>query len=160
STQLNATITDANSYQWRPSTGLSCVTCPNPVASPKQNTTYKLTAVNQGGCITTDEVSIYVVCDNGNVYFPNTFSPNGDGNNDLFYPRGTGLYNIKSMRIFNRWGETIFEQRNFTANDATKAWNGNYKGQPVPNDVYIYTVEIVCENQQVLLYSGNIAIIR
>jgi gliding motility-associated-like protein len=159
-TQLNATVADASNYQWRPAVGLSCVTCPNPVATPKQTTTYKLTAVNQGGCVTTDEVTIYVVCNNGNVYFPNTFSPNGDGNNDLFYPRGTGLYNIKSMRVFNRWGETLFEQRNFTANDATKAWNGNYKGQPVPNDVYVYTVEIVCENQQVLLYSGNIAIIR
>jgi gliding motility-associated-like protein len=159
--QLNATVSaDANAIKWQPATGLSCTNCPNPMAMPKQTTTYKIMAVNEGGCVSKDEVTVFVVCNNGNIFVPNTFSPNGDGNNDVFYPRGTGLYNIRSMRVFNRWGEAVFEATNFQANDASKGWNGNYKGSPAPNDVYVYLVEVLCENNAILTYSGNIAVIR
>ncbi|MEO6315888.1 MAG: PKD domain-containing protein [Chitinophagaceae bacterium] len=161
STQLDAKISsDATTIRWQPATGLSCSDCANPVANPKQTTLYRVIAINEGGCINKDEVSIFVVCNNGNIFMPNTFSPNGNGTNDVFYPRGTGLYNIRSMRIFNRWGEPVFEASNFKANDASKGWTGNFKGQPAPNDVYVYFVEVVCENNSVLLYSGNIALIH
>ena len=161
STELNAAISaDATGIRWQPSAGLSCVTCPNPVANPKQTTTYSVLAINQGGCVQKDEITIFVVCNNGNIFLPNTFSPNGNGTNDVFYPRGTGLYSIRSMRIFNRWGEPVFESTNFKANDASKGWNGSYRGKPAPNDVYVYFVEVICENNSVLMYSGNIALIR
>jgi gliding motility-associated-like protein len=159
--QLNATVSkDAIRLQWQPAVGLSCATCPNPVASPKQTTNYKVLAINEGGCVSKDEMTVFVVCNNGNIFVPNTFSPNGDGANDVFYPRGTGLYNIKSMRIFNRWGEAVYEAVNFQANDASKGWNGDHKGKAVPNDVYVYFVEVLCENNTLLTYSGNIAVIR
>jgi gliding motility-associated-like protein len=161
SVELNAKVSaDATFIQWQPSVGLSCSNCPNPVANPKQTTAYKLTVMNEGGCINKDEVTVFVVCNNGNVFLPNTFSPNGDGANDVFYPRGTGLYNIRSMRIFNRWGEPVFEAANFQANDASKGWNGSFKNKPAPNDVYVYFVEVICENNAILTYSGNIALIR
>ncbi len=161
STELNAKISkDATIIRWQPSAGLSCANCPNPIANPKQTTTYSIMAINDGGCLNKDEISVFVVCNNGNIFLPNTFSPNGNGTNDAFYPRGTGLYNIRSMRIFNRWGEPVFGATNFKANDASKGWNGTYKGQPAPNDVYVYFVEVICENNAVLTYSGNIALIR
>ncbi len=161
SVELNAKVSsDATFIQWQPAVGLSCANCTNPVASPKQTTSYKLTVMNAGGCINKDDVTVFVVCNNGNIFLPNTFSPNGDGNNDVFYPRGRGLYNIKSLRVFNRWGEPVFEAKEFQANDASKGWNGSYKGQPAPNDVYVYLVEVVCENNAILTYSGNIALIR
>ncbi len=159
--ELKAKVsTDVKTLLWQPSTGLSCTTCPNPVANPKQSTTYQLTAINEGGCINKDEVSVFVVCNNGNIFLPNTFSPNGNGTNDVFYPRGTGLYSIWSMRIFNRWGEPVFESSNFKANDASRGWDGSFRGRPAPNDVYVYFVEVICENNSVLTYSGNIALIR
>jgi gliding motility-associated-like protein len=161
STQLDVKISkDATIIQWQPSTGLSCSNCANPVANPKQTTAYRIMAINEGGCMNKDELTIFVVCNNGNIFLPNTFSPNGNGTNDVFYPRGTGLYNIKSMHIFNRWGEQVFEATNFKANDASKGWNGMYKNKPAPNDVYVYFVEVICENNAVLTYSGNIAVIR
>jgi gliding motility-associated-like protein len=161
SVELNAKVsTDATFIQWQPSVGLSCSNCPNPVANPKQTTAYKVTVMNEGGCINKDELTVFVVCNNGNIFLPNTFSPNGNGTNDVFYPRGTGLYNIRSMRIFNRWGAPVFEASNFQANDASKGWKGDYKNKPAPNDVYVYFVEVICENNAILTYSGNIALIR
>jgi gliding motility-associated-like protein len=161
SVELKANISaDATYIQWQPSLGLSCGNCPNPVANPKQTTVYNLTAMNQGGCINKAAMTVFVVCNNGNVFLPNTFSPNGDGVNDIFYPRGTGLYSIRQMRIFNRWGEPVFESNNFQANDASKGWNGLYKNKPAPNDVYVYFVEVICENNSLLTYSGNITLIR
>ncbi len=161
STELNAKVSsDVTNIKWQPSAGLSCISCANPVANPKQTTVYSVMAINDGGCIQKDEVSVFVVCNNGNIFLPNTFSPNGNGTNDVFYPRGTGVYNIRSMRIFNRWGETVFESTNFKANDVSRGWNGTFKGKPAPNDVYVYIVEVICENNAVLMYSGNIALIR
>jgi gliding motility-associated-like protein len=92
--------------------------------------------------------------------FSFTFSPNGDGVNEVFYPRGTGLFRIKSARIFNRWGEVVFENNNMLANDASGGWNGSYKGQKLASDVYVYVIEIICDNNSVLLYKEDIALIR
>jgi gliding motility-associated-like protein len=151
---------DVTSIKWSPPLGLSCINCPNPVASPKQTTTYNIEVVNKGGCVTKDEITLFVFCDNGNLFVPNTFSPNADGNNDVFYPRGKGLFTIKTMRVFNRWGEVVFERTNFAANDATKGWDGTHKGKLSAQDVYVYTIEVICDNNTVLTYNGNIALIR
>lgn len=151
---------DVSNLLWTPASGLSCTTCPNPIAAPKQTTTYNLRVINAGGCPSQDQLTIFVFCNNGNLFVPNTFSPNNDGSNDVFYPRGSGLFRVKTLRIFNRWGEVVFERQNFAANDATMGWNGTYKGQPASQDVYVYTIDIICENQTVLSYSGNVALIR
>ncbi len=148
------------SILWMPSAGLSCDTCFNPIAKPLQNTTYRAQVMNQGGCIATDNVTLFVFCNNANIYMPDLFSPNGDGKNDYFYPRGHGIYTIKSLRIFNRWGEMIFERTNFLANDQSKAWDGTHKGQPAPSDVYVYTIEVVCNTGAQMMYGGNVMLLR
>lgn len=161
SAKLKADLSgDVTGIRWTPQTALSCVSCSDPVGTPKQNITYSIEAVNAGGCVTKDEVSIFVFCANSNLFMPNTFSPNGDGNNDVFYPRGKGLFAIKTLRIFNRWGELVFERTNFGANDTVKGWDGTYKGKPALQDVYVYTIDVLCENNTVLTYNGNIALIR
>ncbi|HYF30311.1 MAG TPA: PKD domain-containing protein [Chitinophagaceae bacterium] len=151
---------DVKTVRWWPDKWIDCVTCPQPVASPKQTTKYTLEVANQGGCVTRDDVTLFVVCVEGNLFMPNTFSPNGDGMNDVFYPRGKGIYGVKSFRVFNRWGEMVFEQGNFQTNDITKGWNGTYKGKLASQDVYVYTIDVVCENNQVFSFKGNIALIR
>lgn len=158
---LNPVISkDVTSLKWRPSTGLSCVTCATPVAAPKQTTAYTLEAVNDGGCISRDNLTLFVFCNNANVFVPNTFSPNGDGNNDVFYPRGKGIFSIRSFKVFNRWGDIVFEQMNMQANETGKGWSGLHKGQPAPQDVYVYVMDVVCENNVILNYKGNVALIR
>jgi len=146
--------------QWIPPTGLSCANCPTPVATPKENTTYSIEVVNQGGCLVKDQVTISVFCNNSNLFLPNTFSPNQDGNNDIFYPRGKGVYSIKLFRVFNRWGEMIFEGSNMQPNDPSKGWNGMHRSKPATQDVYVYSVEVICENKVVLKFKGNVVLIR
>ncbi|GAB2822772.1 PKD domain-containing protein [Ferruginibacter profundus] len=147
-------------YLWSPSVGLSCTSCYNTIASPKNTTTYTIKVTDANGCINTDNITIIVVCNDKNVFIPNTFSPNNDGVNDVFYPRGTGLFAIQSMRIFNRWGEMVFQKANLFPNDPSAGWNGRYNGRLQNSDVYTYIIEIVCENSQVLTYKGNITLIQ
>jgi gliding motility-associated-like protein len=90
---------------------------------------------------------------------PNTFSPNGDGSNDVFYPRGRGLFSVRVLRIFNRWGEVVFEKRGFQVNDETQGWNGKYKGNQAPPDVYVYQVEVFCDNGDIIKLEENVALI-
>jgi len=147
-------------YNWDPNKNLDCFDCPNPVASPTSNTTYKVTATDQYGCEATGEVTVMVICNDKNFFIPNTFSPNHDGVNDQFYPRGSGVLRIQSLRVFNRWGEPVFEKRNFAANNATAGWDGNYKGRPAIADVYVYAIEVVCENGQIIPFRGNVMLLR
>ncbi|MFL9483488.1 PKD domain-containing protein [Chitinophagaceae bacterium LWZ2-11] len=151
---------DITHWQWSPTVWLSCNDCPQPDVTPKGDLTYRVTASNDGGCSVTDNINIIVVCNGSNLFIPNTFSPNNDGMNDVFYPRGRGVFTIKSFRIFNRWGQEVYEALNFAANDASKGWNGTFNGKPAPADVYVYIVEIVCDNGVMLPSKGNVSLLR
>jgi gliding motility-associated-like protein len=151
---------DATSYQWSNAQTLSCATCPSPVAKPKTETKYTISVKNDGGCTAQADVTVHVICNDGNLFIPNTFSPNTDGRNDRFYPRGTGISSIKSLKVFNRWGELVFSRESFNANDAAAGWDGSYKGQPLAPDVYVYTCEVICMNNEVLTFTGDVTLLR
>jgi gliding motility-associated-like protein len=157
---INPTGSPVVDYLWSPATGLSCTSCYNTIASPKTTTTYTIKVTDANGCINTDNITIIVVCNDKNVFIPNTFSPNNDGVNERFYPRGTGLFRIQSMRIFNRWGEMVFQKSNLFPNDASAGWDGRFNGRLQTSDVYTYIIEIVCENSEILTYKGNITLIQ
>jgi gliding motility-associated-like protein len=147
-------------YLWSPAAALSCTNCYTTIAAPKNTTTYTIRVTDANGCINSDKVTIIVLCNNKNLFIPNTFSPNNDGVNDWFYPRGTGLFKIQSMRIFNRWGEMVFQKVNLLPNDAVSGWNGRYNGKLLTSDVYTYIIEVICENSEVLSFKGNITLIQ
>ncbi len=151
---------DITKWKWTPALWINNPSTAQPTITPKGDITYTCVAANAGSCIARDEIKINVVCSGGNVYLPNTFTPNGDGNNDVFYPRGKGLFNIKSLRVFNRWGEIVFEKLSFTANDAASGWDGTYKGNKVDADVYIFAIEVLCDNSAVIPVKGNITLLR
>lgn len=153
---------DVVKYTWTPDKNLSCTDCPNPYANPQFTTTYHIKAEDKYGCSNKKDVTVTVVCNGLNYFIPNTFSPNGDGMNDVFAPRGVGLARVNSMRIFNRWGQMVFEKMNFVANDRTPngGWDGTYNGKPAPADVYVYIIEFVCENAAIVPVKGNVALVR
>jgi gliding motility-associated-like protein len=159
--QLTTTSSpDVIQWRWLPPSGLSCINCPNPVAAPQITTTYTAQAINEGGCKAEDKVTVTVVCNNANIFIPNTFSPNDDGMNDVFYPRGKGIASVKALTIFNRWGNVVFQKLNFNMNDAQAGWNGSFNGTKLPPDVYVYSIDIVCENNQIFSLKGNITLIK
>ncbi len=151
---------DVTNTYWLTAPGILYSNSPSVTVQPKATTEYTVEARNPGGCKTTDRVTVFVLCDGANIFIPNTFSPNGSGANDVFYPRGSGIFKIKLLRIFNRWGEVVFEKVNFSPNDATAGWDGTVKGKKVNSDVFVYTAEILCENNNSIILNGNVALLR
>lgn len=151
---------DITQWTWTPATWLDTPTLAQPVTSAKQDVVYKCVAANAGKCTAEDEVRVIVTCNGSNVFIPNTFSPNGDGMNDVFYPRGKGLYLVRSLRIFNRWGELVFDRRNIAVNDPSVGWDGTYKGAKAPSDNYIYILEVQCESGNIIPVRGDINLLR
>ena len=158
--QLQATSTYVVKYAWTPSNTLSCDDCVNPVASMTVTTIYTVVGTSIHGCIATDSVRILLYCDNSQMFIPNSFTPNGDGENDVFYPRGVGIKSVKSFRIYNRWGELLFERNGIDLNDKSNAWDGSYKGQAAHPDVYVYVVEAQCYTGDDIFIKGDVTIIR
>ena len=147
-------------YTWQPTTRLSCADCPIPTANPQSTTTYKVDVTDVYGCRASSQVTVNVVCINQNYFVPNTFSPNGDGHNETFFVRGTGLFTVRSLTVFNRWGQIVFDKKNVAVNDPASGWNGIFNGQKASPDVYVYIMEILCANGQVVPVKGNVTLLR
>ena len=111
---------------------------------------------------TIDTFVVTNACDcQKSLFIPNAFTPNGDGQDDVFYPRcGANVKIIKTFRVYNRWGELLFEREQINPNDAVNAWDGTYKGNlPLP-DVYVWVVEAICENGRQVNKKGSVTVIR
>jgi gliding motility-associated-like protein len=109
--------------------------------------TVHLTVTDNNGCTAAQTVTVTEKC--GLVYIPNTFTPNGDGINDLWDIQG--LDNTSVIKVFNRYGLLIYQNKGYSA-----AWDGRYNGKPLPQGVYYYLITAKY-NQQT--FSGSITII-
>ena len=100
-------------------------------------------------------------CDNSIIYVPNTFTPNGDGLNDVFMIRGLAATRIKNFRVFDRWGTLVFEIDNGEPNEPKWGWDGSDRtGKKLNPAVFVYTYEIECINKQTVSGQGNITLVR
>ena len=151
---------NVTTWSWTPTNYLNCADCSTPAASPTFDQQYKVSVTDANGCSDSANILVKTICNGVNYWLPNTFSPNGDGINDIFYVRGDNLYNVQSMRIFNRWGQLVFERKNFPANSAADGWDGTFNGHPSPSDAYVYIVEVICNNAQVVALHGDISLVR
>jgi len=125
-------ITNGVNFWWTPSTGLSCTTCPNPMVNAQESTTYYLTVQGANGCYSYDAITVMY---DGSIYAPNSFSPDGDGVNDLFYVYGKDIVEFE-LSIFDRWGEKLFYSTNMEM-----GWNGTYKGTLAKTETYVWKVK-------------------
>ncbi|MGN6568349.1 MAG: PKD domain-containing protein, partial [Flavipsychrobacter sp.] len=158
--QLDATGKYINRYLWTPIESLSCDSCENPIATPKKTTQYVVHVWSDFGCADSAETEVRVICDHSQVFMPNTFTPNGDGQNDRFYPRGKGLQIIRSFRIYNRWGQLMYEKQNMNTNEKDNGWDGTFNGVPLTPDVYVYMVDAICDTGEPISWKGDISLIR
>ncbi len=157
---LSIGSSDITSFSWSPSGTLSCTTCPNPVASPTVNTTYRIDVSNIAGCSVFDEVTVFVGCIAGRIYIPNAFTPNNDGRNDRFYIIGNGVDKIKRLIVFDRWGKEIFLKENIPGNNPAFGWDGTVNGYEQPPGVYTYITDVICGDGAVFRLQGTITLIR
>ncbi|MBB1285071.1 PKD domain-containing protein [Flavisolibacter sp. BT320] len=149
---------DVVAWNWTPADYLSCTACPSPETKPFRLLTYTLTVKNSAGCEATDTVSVNLLCSGSRIFIPTSFTPNADGKNDRFRIRAEGIKEVKSFRIYNRWGELIFERTRFAVDDNNGAWDGKFKGQRVPEGSYVFLAELTC-NDQVFQHKGTVTVV-
>jgi gliding motility-associated-like protein len=146
-------------YNWSPANGLSCTTCPNPVATINRSLVYSLEVsvnVNGNNCYAYASVPVTVI-PNYDIYIPNAFTPNGNGQNDFFRIYGN-LPAVKyvEVAIFDRIGEMVFQ-----TNDVNFEWDGVYKGTLLQPGVYVYTIRVVfIDSHAEKLFKGSITLLR
>jgi len=158
--KLLAKVKNADRIEWLPPSGLSCTECYNPVAVVDKSIVYKAIVFNGAFCRAEDDIAINVKCDESIISLPNTFTPNGDGSNDRFWPISKGNTKVDRMLIFNRWGERVFEATGIPVNDPDNGWDGTYKGIPLKPDVFVYIIETRCATGERIVIKGDISLIR
>jgi gliding motility-associated-like protein len=136
----------ATSYTWDNGLGFGS----NQEVSPSESTTYIVTG-DDNGCIGSDSVIISI--ENMCFEIPNVFTPNGDGKNDVWNIGGLELYPEIVVKVFNRWGDLVYES------DAgyTDSWDGTYNGIDSPAATYYYVIDLGIEEEG---FMGNVNIIR
>lgn len=142
-------------YSWAPPEGLSCTDCPNPIIQTLKSREYIVTIADPSGCFTLNDTINIEVKEAFSLEVPNAFSPNGDGKNDKIFVEGWGLKKLISFKIFNRFGELVYEGDKFE-----EGWDGTYKGKMQPLETYVYTVEAETYRDEILREKGNITLLR
>jgi gliding motility-associated-like protein len=150
---------DVVKWAWSPGDYLSCTNCSSPIATPVGDMTYIISVKNAYNCLASDTVKIATECGQSHIYIPDAFTPNGDGFNSTFSIKGSGVRLVKSIGIYNRWGELIFSRKNFLLNDASAAWDGKYKGLTVPVGSYVYIAEFQCASGEIFTRKGTITVV-
>lgn len=114
---------------------------------------YRVTVTSTDGCSAFDEVSLIDSCP-PIVHIPNAFSPNAASPNDLYRPYLEGFVAME-MRIYNRWGEKVFETQ-----DLNGAWDGYYQSKEAPEGVYVCLIELMGNNGFRQIHKTDISLIR
>ncbi len=149
---------------WSPGESLSDTSITNPVAMPFNTTTYVVEVTNQKGCVKRDSALVRVAIDRERgIFIPNAFTPDGSGHNDVFRILSTnaGLVEASVFRVFDRWGELVFEAVDCPAAELQDCgWDGNFKGQKAEQGVYTYYAELLFTDGFVRVAKGNVTLIR
>ena len=146
-------ITNCTSFTWFPYAGLSNPLISNPVATPDVSTLYIVKGTTEYGCKAVDSIN-FIVNEETLIAVPNAFTP-GTGVNSEFKIIKRGIANLNYFRIFNRWGNMVYESKNIDA-----GWDGSWKGEPQPFGVYVYSIQAVTSTGKVFNKSGNVTVIR
>ena len=145
--------TNCTSFLWFPPAGLSNNLISDPTVAPLLSTEYYLFGTTDNGCSTEDSINIYL-SDVSGIRLPNAFTP-GSGANGQYMVNKNGIVTLKYFRIFNRWGQKMFE----TA-DINQGWDGTFDGKPQPMAVYVYEVEGVTNEGRDVVLKGNLTLLR
>jgi gliding motility-associated-like protein len=145
---------------WYPPDYLDCTDCLVVNAQPLKTIQYEIQVIGENDCAAKDSITIFVDTATG-VYIPNAFSPNGDGINDRFTVYASlSVSKVKSLRIFNRWGDKVFESTNFLPNEPGMGWDGTFKGKKMPAGVYVFRVELQRIDDKTEVRNGEVTLLR
>lgn len=147
--------------EWQSGAHLSCTDCLNPQVEALLEGTYTLKITDIFGC--TGEATVQLSIDlNVDVYIPTAFSPNGDHINDFFtvYANVNQVKSIRSLLVFDRWGNQIFAKKDFAPNDERSGWDGYVNGHLPNAGVFVYSAVLELRDGSEMIKKGHILIVR
>ena len=165
---------DECDYIWTPAGSLDDPTSKTPIASPQSTTTYMVEVLDENQCsICTDTATVVVLeCGVDNFFFPDLFTPNGDGLNDVLSIRVVNVSRVEIL-IVNRFGQVIVDMtwenldgtgvigEDGNKGRALEVWDGTLNGRDVPPDVYGYYLTVTCDvNNERVVKQGNVTLLR
>jgi len=155
--EFTNTSIGASSYKWEFGDGDTLLTTSmlpiTHIYNASNTYTVQLIAFNQSGCTDTASVDVTAIV-TPLVDVPNAFTPNGDGTNDIVFVQGYAIGKM-TWKIYNRWGLLVF-----TSSNVNTGWNGRYKGELQPQEVYAYTLTIEFTDGTKINKKGDITLLR
>ena len=152
---LQLYATGSINYSWTPATWLNDPFINNPIAYPQNDIEYVVRVSNAIGCFDTDSIRVHVFKVKPDLFVPNAFTPNRDGNNDIFRPIALGMKSVDIFRVYNRWGQMLYSG---TGNGA--GWDGNFAGKPQEAATYVWYAEGVDYTDKRIKRKGSVILIR
>lgn len=137
-------------FWWNPDYNIKYRSSSHPDVFPLTTTTYTLWTQDQHGCTNSDDVIVTVIPGDQLVFY-SAFTPNNDGDNDVFYVANLEKYPDNNLKIYNRYGKVIYSATNYD-----NSWNGTYLGNTVPTGTYFYILNDGKDN----LHKGSVTILR
>ncbi|MDP9230543.1 MAG: gliding motility-associated C-terminal domain-containing protein, partial [Bacteroidota bacterium] len=141
-------------YLWKPLFDLNNPLIRTPIITTTTERTYSIKITSNDGCITTDTLLVQVY-NKTEVFVPNAFTPNGNNANDVLRPIVVNIPMINFFKIYNRWGQEIFQTQK-----TGEGWDGKYKGIPQPTETYTWIFEGKDVDGNIIKASGKSILIR
>ncbi len=143
-------------FSWRKSDGLPCEGCDQITVNSNEEGRYELYGRISEGCEDKDQIEFRKkdICERGDLIVSNAIMPNGDGYNDYLEMEATGEVEVRLIRVFNRWGEIVFE-----SNSISNKWDGTFRGERLNTGVYVYYIQSYCPGKGEVIYTGNVTIL-
>jgi gliding motility-associated-like protein len=147
-------------FAWEPAQYLSCSDCPVPLAAPAESTVYALVITDAAGCTATDQITIAIR--QSTIYGPNVFSPNGDNNSDFFtlYADPLSIEMIAVLQVFDRWGNQVFERKDFQPNIAEMGWGGSFRGKAMDTGIYVWQAKVIFTSGEIFYFRGDVLLLK
>ena len=143
-------------YLWKPATGLNDARLQFPTATLNSDVEYTITINSAAGCTVTDTVLVKVTID-GSIYVAQAFTPNGDGVNDRCYPIAVGIRSLTYFKIFNRWGNVVFQTNDLTPQNG---WDGKWNGKIQPPGTYQWIAEAIDGAGNIIKKTGSVLLVN
>lgn len=140
-------------YVWSPATGLDNPAISNPIARPSYSTLYIASGTTEHGCYASDSVFVKVMTESL-IQMPNAFAPSNNGAS-YYKAAREGMVELKSFRIYNRWGKLMFQTSNID-----EGWDGKLNGDYQPMGVYVYMIEGTLPSGRTYYQQGDFTLIR
>ena len=139
---------------WTPTTYLDNAASYTPTFIGNKEQLYTIEIKTISGCVTVDTQVVKIVKDIA-IYVPNSFTPNNDGRNDVLRPFMIGIKELTYFRIYNRWGQLVFE-----THDVKAGWDGRLKGEPVASQTLVWMLKGIGADNKVYDAKGSTVLIR